>query len=79
MVIPSCSRVISKLLYNTGIVLGFETSSVLVNEGDGTAEVCVVLVEGTLAREVEFTLRTANGTATGKNSCYKWIPNCKRL
>ena len=49
-----------------GIVLGFETSSVLVNEEDGSAEVCVVLVEDSLEREVEFVLRTVNGTATGK-------------
>lgn len=48
-----------------GIIIGFESGSAIVNEEDGTAEVCVVLVEGILEREVPLTLRTSNNTATG--------------
>lgn len=57
-------------------VIGFESSSAIVNESDGTAEVCAILVEGILQRMVTILLRTLNNTAFGKqrqsDSCFKY-------
>ena len=54
-------------------VIGFESGSTIVNESDGTAEVCVVLVDGVLQRTVTFLLRTLNNTALGKGNRFLHI------
>jgi hypothetical protein len=50
------------------VVIGFESRSIIVNESDGTAEVCVVLVDGVLQRTISFVLETLNRTALGKHA-----------
>ena len=49
------------------VIIGFEEEMYVGNENDGTVEVAVVLLRGTLSREVEVRLYTADGTARSKS------------
>ncbi len=51
----------------TGVVIGFETPEYTVTEGEGSIEVCVVIVEGTLQRQVTVTVSTSDFSALGKS------------
>ena len=46
------------------MTIGVEIPIYTVNEGDGTIEVCAILVSGTLERTVTFTLSTQDDSAT---------------
>ena len=58
-------------MLHTGVTIGVEVPSYTVNEGDGTIEVCAILVSGTLERTVTFTLSTEqNANAQGQHGQY---------
>lgn len=48
------------------MVIGIERPDYSVTEADGPLEVCAVIAEGTLEREVAITLTTFDGSAVGK-------------
>jgi hypothetical protein len=48
-----------------GVGIDFEQPQYSVNEENGTIEVCAVIMEGGLERNITITLATRNGTATG--------------
>ena len=52
------------IAFFTGVTIGVELPDYTVNEGDGSVEVCAVIVSGTLERTLTFTLSTQDGTAT---------------
>ena len=46
--------------------IGFEFDMYSLREGAGELEVCLILENGTLDREVDITLASADATALGK-------------
>ena len=58
---------IFNLLLPTDITIGFDPASYTVNEDDGFAIFMVVLVRGTLAKEVVVKFYTESGSAIGKD------------
>lgn len=53
-----------------GVVIDFEQPEYSVNERNGTIEVCAVIVEGNLQRNITVTLTTRDGRAIGKVLMY---------
>jgi hypothetical protein len=51
-----------------GVRIDFEQPEYSVNEENGTIEVCAVIMEGGLERNITITLATRNGTAIGKKA-----------
>ena len=47
------------------VTIGFETELYTTAEGDGSLELCAVLLEGALERDVTVTLETQDGSAQG--------------
>ena len=47
-------------------MITFEDPEYSVNEGNGTVEVCLLIIEGVLEREVVVTLSTSDGSAVGE-------------
>lgn len=59
-------------LCSTGITIGFENETYQSDEGQGSVEVCVRVLDGGLQRDVEVTLVTQDGSAVGmqeKDKC----------
>ncbi len=52
------------IYFITGVTIGLEDTTFTVDEGE-LVEVCVILISGTLEREVTVTLQTSDGTAIG--------------
>ncbi len=50
--------------YSSAVTIGFENTEYSTDEGT-TVEVCVVILSGTLAREVTVTLTSSDDTAEG--------------
>ena len=53
-------------LYSTGVTIGFENETYPSDEGQGSVEVCVRVIDGGLQRDVEVSLVTQDGSAVGK-------------
>ncbi len=51
------------VVLRVGVTIGLEETSFTVDEGE-LVEVCVILISGTLEREVTVTLQTSSGTAS---------------
>ncbi len=58
--------VISLSLPNSVVTIGLEDTSITVLEEETVVEVCANLTSGSLERDAEVTLATADGTAVGK-------------
>ncbi len=58
------------IYFITGVTIGLEETTFTVDEGE-LVEVCVILISGTLEREVTVTLTTSDGTATA-TGIRKW-------
>ena len=59
-------------LWSTGVTIGFENETYPSDEGQGSVEVCVRMIDGGLQRDVEVTLGTQDGSAVGmqeKDKC----------
>ena len=52
-------------LCSTGVTIGFENETYPSDEGQGSVEVCVRVIDGGLQRDVEVTLVTQDGSAVG--------------
>ena len=55
------------VLLHIGILFQFEQSNYTVSEAGGSLVVCVQLVSGNLSQQVNVTIRSQDGTATGRN------------
>ena len=54
------------ILFSTGVTIGFENETYSSDEGQGSVEVCVRVIDGGLQRDVEVSLVTQDGSAVGK-------------
>ena len=52
------------IYFHSGVTIGVQIPMYEVDEGNGTVEVCAILISGTLERTVTFTLSTQDGSAT---------------
>ena len=57
------------------VVIGFEEPSYTVSEGTPQQEVCAVVIEGTINRDVTVVLQTQPGSATGGQPIQHLIPS----
>ncbi len=58
--------VISLSLSNSVVTIGLEETSITVLEKETVVEVCASIMSGSLERDAEITMATADGTAMGK-------------
>ena len=61
-------------LFLSGVTIGFERTEYSTPE-NSTVEVCAVIIQGSLEREVTVSVSTAPNTATGK--CYITQPHAR--
>ena len=54
------------------VTIGLDQEPIIVDEGDGTAEICANVIEGDLQREVVVTVTIEDGEASGE-----WSTHCK--